>query len=107
MIPSIHVLYVLQKLLGVGESLEVSSVVKGLCEVHDDLNKKYIARICDTMTELFTGKKRYNGCVHLHFCSSLSLSVSLPYRVPLIFIYSLTAEYCQTIINSLESLNPG
>ena len=47
-----------QKLLGVGESLDVSSVMKGLCEHHGDVNKKYIVRICDAMTPLFTGKKR-------------------------------------------------
>ena len=48
-----------QKLLGVGESLDVSSVVKGLYEHHNDVNKKYIVKICDAMTPLFTGKKRY------------------------------------------------
>ena len=51
-------LYITQKLLGVGESCDFSGVVKTLCETHSDMNKKYVAKICETMTQLFTGKKR-------------------------------------------------
>ena len=48
----------LQKLLGLGESYDFSAIVKSLCEAHSDSSKKYVSKICETMVQLFTGKKR-------------------------------------------------
>ena len=48
----------IQKLLGIGESCDLSGVVKSLCEVHSDMNKKYVTKICDTVMHLLTDKKR-------------------------------------------------
>lgn len=72
----------INRYIGSSETKGLSCVVKTLSESHISHNRKHITKVCETIQELLNTK-----------------------RAPVIFLYSHSAEFCQTILNSLESLS--